>query len=131
MELIFREVQKRINKLSITKLINLNDYDSDIQDITDDTLGKKLFVVPYIPKVTNCVISNLNKDVFTIGIHCINKLNRFVKVHKDITDTMSKNNVVYKIACKDCDASYIGQTKRNLNTRVKKHEYNISLVDTN
>jgi len=61
----------------------LNNYDSDIQDIIDDTPDKKLFVVSYIPKVTNCVISNLNKDVVTIGIRCMNKLNMFVKVHKD------------------------------------------------
>jgi len=72
--LIFKEVQKRINKLSTTKLIKLNNYDSDIQDIIDDTPGKKLFVEPYIPKVTNFVILNLNKHVFTVGIHCINNL---------------------------------------------------------
>ncbi|KYN22457.1 hypothetical protein ALC57_05142 [Trachymyrmex cornetzi] len=124
-DLMFREVQKRINKLYTTKLINLNNDDCDIHDNIDDTLGKKLFVVPYIPKITNTVISNLNKDVFTIGIRCMNKLNRFVKVHKDKTDTMSKNNVVYKVTCKDCEASYVGQTKRKLSTRVKEHEYNI------
>jgi len=48
-----------------------------------------------------------------------------IKVHKDKTDTMNKNNVVYKIACKDCDASYVGQTKQKLSTRVKEYEYNI------
>ncbi|KYN09443.1 hypothetical protein ALC57_18450, partial [Trachymyrmex cornetzi] len=86
---------------------------------------KKLFVVPYIPKVTNCVISNLNRDVFTIGIRCINKLNMFVKVHKDKIDITNRNNVVYKISCRDCDASYVGQTKRKLSTRLREYECNI------
>jgi len=38
-----------------------------------------------------------------------------------------KNNV-YKIRCKNCDASYIGQTKRQLQTRVKKH-FNNTIMD--
>ena len=40
-------------------------------------------------------------------------------------------NVVYKIVCRDCDASYIGQTKRHLCTRVKEHFNNITLHATN
>jgi len=33
--------------------------------------------------------------------------------------------IVYKINCKDCDQVYIGQTKRYLETRIKKHRRNI------
>jgi len=34
---------------------------------------------------------------------------------------MSKNDVVYKISCSNCDMSYVGQTKRQLCTRIKEH----------
>jgi len=40
----------------------------------------------------------------------------------------SNNNVVYKIFYKDCDASYVCQTKRQLKTRIRKeHSNNIKL----
>ena len=31
------------------------------------------------------------------------------------------SNIVYKINCCDCDASYVGETKRALKTHVKEH----------
>jgi len=55
-----------------------------------------------------------------ISFRCINKLNRFVKVLKDQDHILSKNNVIYKISCNDCDASYVGQTKRQLKTRTQE-----------
>ena len=34
---------------------------------------------------------------------------------------MDRTNVVYKTRCKDCEACYIGETKRTLKTRIKEH----------
>ncbi|EZA51321.1 hypothetical protein X777_10246, partial [Ooceraea biroi] len=34
--------------------------------------------------------------------------------------------LVYQINCMDCNASYIGQTKRSLDTRVSEHRRNIN-----
>jgi len=34
---------------------------------------------------------------------------------------MSYCDVVNKITCHDCDVSYVGQTKRQLGTRIKEH----------
>lgn len=37
----------------------------------------------------------------------------------------SHSNVVYKIDRNNCKASYVGQTKRKLNTRLKEHRFDI------
>jgi len=55
---------------------------------------------------------------------CYNKL-KFIKVHKDILPVSLRSNVVYQINCSDCDASYVGQIKRTLNTRVNEHKSHI------
>lgn len=64
-----------------------------------------------------------------MGYKCFKKLNNFIKLHKNPTDHMANNNIVYKISCKECDASYIGQTKRKLNTRISEHKRNINQSD--
>lgn len=61
----------------------------------------------------------------------LNKLNKIIKTHKDPIPKQSKKNVVYKINCGDCDASYVGQTGRKLITRIKEHNKYINRNTTN
>ncbi|KYQ57494.1 hypothetical protein ALC60_03456 [Trachymyrmex zeteki] len=51
----------------------------------------------------------------------INKLNKFIKAQKDRLLQSSQSNLVYRIDCKDCDASYVGQMSRCLKTRINEH----------
>jgi len=57
---------------------------------------------------------------------CYNKLSRFIKVHKDALPSSVRSNVVYKINCQNCNASYVGQTKRALSVRVDEHRSHIT-----
>jgi len=50
-----------------------------------------------------------------------NTLNRFIRRGKDKIDPRSQNDCVYKIICSNCDMSYVGQTKRQLGTRLKEN----------
>jgi len=54
-----------------------------------------------------------------------NTLKRYIKRGKDRLDVLSHQDVVYKINCIDCEATYIGQTKRQLGTRILEHSKDI------
>ena len=48
---------------------------------------------------------------------------RQLLVHpKDKDADLDKAGVVYQVDCKECDASYIGQTGRHLRERLKEHK---------
>ena len=49
-------------------------------------------------------------------------LSPIVKLGKDTLEKWNKTNVVYKFTCKDCPATYIGETKRSLKTRINEHK---------
>jgi len=53
-----------------------------------------------------------------LAFFSLHKLRRIIKAQKDPLPLGCIKNVVYKLNCKDCDVTYIGQTKRRLNTRV-------------
>jgi len=58
----------------------------------------------------------------------LNKLNTFIRAQKDKLLSLLHSNIkliVYKTNCKNCDASYVGQTKRFLKTRINEHRSHI------
>ena len=50
-------------------------------------------------------------------LNCFNRrLNKLIKVQKDTTKSLNSNNVIYKIRCNDCNASYVDkEAVRNKN----------------
>ena len=42
--------------------------------------------------------------------------------NQKIVELDKKSDVVYKIPCKDCNASYIGETKRSFKVRTNEHK---------
>jgi len=115
LELIFNTINRRLKKLFVTRRTNGPNQE------------KKVIVFPYIKPITEMMTSTINKAEHIIGYRCLNKLNQFIKTHKDREPRSSNNNVVYKISCKNCEATYVGQTKRQLKTRIKEHVNNIRL----
>ena len=80
--------------------------------------------VPFIPLHTE-KFKRFNKNDIRVSFHSPNKMGKYIKVQKIICPHTSKSNVVYKISCNNCDASYVGQTGRQLKTRITKHHNHI------
>jgi len=60
-----------------------------------------------------------------IGYRILNNLTGFIKRHEDKNNLDANNNISYKIFCNNCNASYVGQTKRQFKTRISEHVKNI------
>ena len=52
----------------------------------------------------------------------MNKFKKFIRVYKDALPHHAKNNVMYKIMCKECNAKNVGQTSRQLKTRISEYK---------
>jgi len=120
LDLIFNKMNLRLKKLFVQRRITAD-------SITNNKSNneKKILVFPYVNPLTKFITSNIDNSKALIGYRCLNKLNQFIKVHKDIDPPLNRNNVIYKISCKNCEATYVGQTKRQLRTRVREHRNNI------
>jgi len=55
----------------------------------------------------------------------IKTLSSIIKVQKDSLPPLFHSNVVYKLRCAQCDASYVGQTHRLLKIRIDEHRSHI------
>jgi len=63
-------------------------------------------VLPYINKISELVASAVDKSQHITGYRVLNNLGGYIRVHKDVNNVLSNNNVVYKISCKNCNAIY-------------------------
>jgi len=113
---IFVTINTRIKMLTnrVTNESNNNDQLSQIKQ-------KNFFTIPYVRPISKSFLPITKKYGFDIAYSVPNTLNRFIKRGKDKIDPKSQNDCVYRINCLNCDMSYVGQTKRQLGTRLKEH----------
>lgn len=121
---IFNTINKRIDTL-IHKHSPIN-----VDELTPiERQPKRFFTIPYVRGVSEKFKAILDQDYYALSYRCFNRLNMFMRAHKDKIPYDAQNSVVYKLECNNCDASYVGETKNRLSTRVKKHRRkpNVSL----
>jgi len=94
--------------------VNLNDKHSNKNRLS-------FFTIPYVKSISESFLPITMKFGFNIAYSIPNTLHNFIKRGKDRINTTSQSNCVYKIKCHNCENSYVGQTKRQLGTRLKEH----------
>ncbi|KYM96629.1 hypothetical protein ALC62_12676 [Cyphomyrmex costatus] len=117
---IFDTINQRLKYLVKNKFI-VNDQPTNTQS---NSRSVSWLTVPFVPCHTEKFKRFHNNDI-RVSFRSPNKMSKYVKVQKDALSKDSRSNVVYKISCNDCDASYVGQTSRQLKTRISEHRNHI------
>lgn len=100
---IFNTINNRVKSVLRRETVSYNNS----KDKDESTLTHSWFTVPFIPSLTE-KFNKFNRDDIKVSFYSSNKLKKYIKVHKDRRSHLSKNNVVYKINCNDCDVIYVG-----------------------
>jgi len=119
LKFIFDTISIRLKNLFNKKTKKQN------QNNTIDADQKGWFLIPFIPKLAEKFKNITNNLKTKMAFFSLHKLGRMIKAHKDALPIGHNKNVVYKLNCKNCDGSYVGQTKRRLNTRTAEHQKDI------
>ncbi|XP_050458275.1 uncharacterized protein LOC126855029 [Cataglyphis hispanica] len=121
-----------INRYICKRLNFLKHRSNSILDNGESGTDKPSYIaLPFVEGLSGDVGRLLKNMGFTVVYNIPKKLNSLIKRGKDGLPISNRTEVVYKINCKNCSASYIGQTKRHLSTRVKEHCNNIKMHASN
>ena len=88
-------------------------------------------VLPFVEELKPVMKNFFNKFHTDIIYSTVNKFRRFIKLGKDKCKTGENTNVVYRVDCNDCDATYVGQTGRRLDIRIREHKKRCEKYDMN
>ena len=118
-EIIFGNIKKRLHKI----FFNNKPDDNTIECNNEKTY----FTIPYVEGISYKFKYIFKDDpMISMAYTGLNRLSRFIRAQKDKLQQESRSNVVYKINCMDCEASYVGQTGRLLKTRISEYRNHIN-----
>ena len=97
----------------------------------DDVSWHSSVVIPYVRGILEAVRRVLTPLQIRVCYrpHCT--LRRILSNPKDSIPDLQKSGVVYRIPCASCPASYIGQSGRRLEQRIKEHKRAVVNTDFN
>ena len=84
--------------------------------------------IPYIKGTSKTIAQILRPYNIRVAHKPITTLRQLLTNVKDKDEPNDRQGAVYKIKCCDCQATYIGETCRNLNTRLTEHNERIEMV---
>ena len=83
--------------------------------------------LPFHPDLSTPIKRILSRYNIAVTFSSSSSLRNLLTRTKSSPPTDSTTNVIYRIPCRDCPASYIGQTKRPILTRITEHERHFRL----
>ena len=120
--IVEKYVKKCLQKINNSSL-NINNNNNNNYRIEYNKLPK--IRIPFKKPIYNKLSNICHRFGFIPIAQMRDKLSCVIKRGKDTTKTLDKPNVVYKLKCDTCTASYIGETKRALMFRVEEHKRDI------
>ena len=94
---------------------------SDKESHTPDK-SVRFATIPYIKGVSEKVKKTLNKVNIKTAFKPMRTLGHIFKKPKDRTNNWQKRGIVYKVKCKSCEFTYVGESKLSWNSRGKEHK---------
>ena len=85
--------------------------------------------VPYIKGTSETIARILQPHDIRVAHKPITTLRQLLTNVKDKVEPKNRQGAVYKNKCCDCPATYVGETGRNLNTRLTEHRRATKNVD--
>ena len=87
--------------------------------------------LPYITGTSEILRRIFQKHKFCCTFYSSDTLRKTLSNPKDKIEKGKQNNIVYKISCGDCNAVYIGESKRSFDQRSKEHVRAVKNGDVN
>ena len=79
-------------------------------------------VIPYVKGLTESVTRVMKQHGISTAVKPLKTVRNYLVRPKDKREKGETSEVVYEIPCKNCDKSYIGETKRRLDVRISEHK---------
>ncbi|MGL5623314.1 hypothetical protein [Cetobacterium sp.] len=122
------EKDKEIN--NIKKILQNNNYpDGFIKNVIKTFMNKNgksqkenvitTIKIPYLQNTAESIRAFLAKYNIRTVFQINNTLKKMLTHLKDPIKKDDQTNCVYKVKCQDCNATYVGETSRQLKTRLK------------
>ena len=89
-----------------------------------------IVTIPYIQGQSEAIKRILSPLGILTVFRPLTTLRKILSKPKDKIPALTKSGVLYEVSCQECNATYIGQTGRNLSQRLKEHQRAVKKMDT-
>jgi len=81
-----------------------------------------MVVVPYVKRLSEAFAKILKSHGIATADRPHRTLRNFVVHPKDKVNDKEKTELIYRVPCKNCSSSYVGETGRKFGPRIKGHK---------